>query len=114
MKGDLAKAVADQEAAEKAAREAEAQARSLPGVPASLRAHKKKAAEAAIARRQGANQAKTSGDKLVSEEKSAASRLAEANKKVEAAQATHQQQRVPALQDVLWSLLNTKEFMCNH
>ena len=74
----------------------------------------KKAATEAAARRQAANQAKTKRDQLAGEEKAAAARLAEAIKRIDAVNAAHQQQRVPALQDVLWTLLNTKEFMCNH
>lgn len=110
VKGNMARAAADHEAAERAAKEAEAKALSKDaGKPAE---EKKKAATEATAQRQGANQAKTKRDQLVGEEKAAVSRLAEANKKIEAANASHQQQRVPALQDVLWTLLNTKEFMC--
>jgi hypothetical protein len=110
VKGELAKATADHEAAERAAKEAEARAASK-GKPAE---EQKKAATVAAARRQAANQAKTKCDQLAGEEKAAAARLAEANKKIDAVNAAHQQQRAPALQDVLWTLLNTKEFMCNH
>jgi hypothetical protein len=110
VKGDLARATTDHEAAERAAKEAEAKATSKDK-PVE---EKKKAAAEAAAQRQGANQAKTKRDQLVGEEKAAASRFAEANKKVDAVNAAHQQQRVPALQDVLWTLLNTKEFLCNH
>ncbi len=110
VKADLAKATADHEAAERAAKEAEAKAASKDK-PAE---EQKIAATEAAARRQAANQAKTKRDQLAGEEKAAAARLAEANKKINAVNAAHQQQRVPALQDVLWTLLNTKEFMCNH
>jgi hypothetical protein len=114
LKEILAKATMSAEAAEKAAKEAEAKAQALgreAGKPAEL---KKKAADEAAAQRQVANQAKTKRDQLVAEEKAAAAKLAEAGKKVEAAKTAHQNQRVPALQDVLWTLLNTKEFLCNH
>jgi hypothetical protein len=112
VNGDLARATADQEAAERAAKEAEAKAQAASkDKPAE---EKKKAAAEAAAQRQGANQAKTKRDQLVGEEKAAAARFAEANNKVDAVNAAHQQQRVPALQDVLWTLLNTKEFVCNH
>jgi hypothetical protein len=114
VRGDLARAATEHEAAEKAAGEAEAKARAVSrdvGKPAEP---KKKAADEAALQRQGANQAKTRSDKLVGAEKAAVSRLATANTKVDAANAAHLQQRVPALQDVLWTLLNTKEFMCNH
>jgi hypothetical protein len=110
VKGDLAKATADHEAAERAAKEAEAKAASKDK-PAE---EQKKAATEAAAQRQAANQAKTKRDQLAGEEKAAAARLAEANKKIDAVNAAHQQQRVPALQDVLWTLLNVKEFVCNH
>jgi membrane protein involved in colicin uptake len=116
LKEILAKATMSAEAAEKAAKEAEAKAKAQAlgreaGKPAEL---KKKAADEAAAQRQVANQAKTKRDQLVAEEKAAAAKLAEAGKKVEAAKTAHQNQRVPALQDVLWTLLNTKEFLCNH
>jgi len=116
VKGDLAKAMADHEAAERAAKEAEtkAAAKDKP-----VEEQKKAATEAAA--RPGtkyswsvANQAKTKRDQLAAEEKAATARLAEANKKIDAVNAAHQQQRLPALQDVFWMLLNTKEFMCNH
>jgi hypothetical protein len=114
VKGELARAVVDHEAAEKAAGQAEAKAQAIAKDASKSPDEKKKAAAEAASLRQGANQAKTRRDKLGSDEKAALSRLAEASKKVEAANALHQRVRVPALQDVLWTLLNTKEFMCNH
>jgi membrane protein involved in colicin uptake len=110
VKEELVKTVAVHEAAERAAKEAEAKA-TLKDKPAE---EQKKAAIEATALRQVANQAKTKRDQLAGEEKAAVARLAEANRKIDAVNAAHQQQRVPALQDVLWTLLNTKEFMCNH
>lgn len=81
----------------------------------------KKAAEEALAKVQGdlakakaASEAKTALDKLAADEKAASASLTRANQKLDAANATHQKLRVPALQDVLWALLNTKEFMFNH
>jgi hypothetical protein len=110
VKQNLAKATADHESADKAAKDAEAKAAST-GKPAE---EQKKAATEAVAKRQAANQAKTRRDQLAGEEKAVAARLAATNKTIDAVNAAHQQQRVPALQDVLWTLLNTKEFMCNH
>jgi Protein of unknown function (DUF1553)/Protein of unknown function (DUF1549)/Bacterial Ig-like domain (group 2) len=114
VKADLARATTEHEAAEKTAREAEAKAQAISREISKPAEQKKKAAEEAALQRQGANQAKTRRDKLAGEEKAAVSRLAAANNKRDAASAAHQQQRVPALQDVLWTLLNTKEFMSNH
>jgi hypothetical protein len=114
VKTDLAKATTDYEAAEKAAPAAEAKAKAISGDASKPEDEKKRAADEAAAARKAANEAKTSRDKLAGDEKAAGSKLAEAAKKVDAAGATHRTQRVPALQDVLWTLLNAKEFMCNH
>ena len=114
VRRDLVRATIEQETAEKAAGEAEAKAEAISRDVSKPAEQKKKAAEEAALQRQGAKQARTRRDKLVGEEKVAVSSLAAANNKLDAARAAHQQQRVPALQDVLWTLLNTKEFMCNH
>ncbi len=81
----------------------------------------KKAAEETLAKLQGdlakakaAGDAKAALDKLAADERAAGTKLTQANQKLDAANATHQRLRVPALQDVLWALLNTKEFMFNH
>ena len=92
----------------------QAKAKAISGDASKPADEQKKAADEAAAARKAANEAKTSRDKLAADEKTAGSKLAEANRKVDAASATHRTQRVPALQDVLWTLLNAKEFMCNH
>ena len=114
VKGDLAKDKTDYEAAEKAAKEAEVKANAISKDASKSADEKKKAADEVAAKRKAANDGKAALAKLTNDEKAAVSKLAEANKKVDAANATHQKQRLPALQDVLWALLNTKEFTCNH
>ncbi len=116
VQGDLAKAKADYDAAEKAANEAEATAQAaFNKTDADKSADEKKMAQdEAAAKRKTANEAKTAPDKLAADEKAATANVTQANQKLDAANATHQKLRVPALQDVLWALLNTKEFMFNH
>ena len=58
--------------------------------------------------------AKTKRDKLVPNEKTANAKVAAAAKKIAAAKAAQAKRRPAALQDVLWALLNTKEFLFNH
>ncbi|MFV1965691.1 MAG: DUF1553 domain-containing protein [Pirellulaceae bacterium] len=114
VQGDLAKTRAGYEVAEKAAREAEATARAVSKDAGKSAEEKKKAADEAAARRKAANETKTMLDKLGGDEKTANATLTQANQKVDAANAAHQKLRVPALQDVFWALLNTKEFIFNH
>jgi hypothetical protein len=94
---ELAKANAGYEAAEKAAKEAEAAA-------APDAADKRKLASDAKARR----------DKLAADQAAANSRLTAANQKVDAARAALKPRRDQAFQDLLWALFNTKEFLFNH
>ncbi len=114
VQGELAKAKTDYEAAQKAAQAAEGAAKAVSGNASKSADEKKKAADEAAAKRKAANEAKTKRDKLAGDEKAANTKVTEANKKVDAANAEHQKFRLPALQDVLWTLLNTKEFMFNH
>jgi len=114
VQGDLAKAKTDYEAAEKAAKEAEATAQTVSADAGKSVDEKKKATDEAAAKRKAAGEAKTMLDKLTADEKAASAALTQANQKVDAANAAHLQKRVPALQDVFWALLNTKEFMFNH
>jgi len=97
VKGELQKANAEYEAAEKAAKEAEA-------------AGAKDAAD----KRKLANDAKAKRGKLAADEKTAIAKLAEATRKVDAAKAALKPRRDQAFQDLLWSLLNTKKFLFNH
>ena len=61
-----------------------------------------------------ANQTKTKRDKAAGDERAATAKLAEANRKLAAAKAALKPRRDQALQDLLWALLNTKEFLFNH
>jgi len=97
VKGELEKANAEYEAAEKTAKDAEA-------------AGAKDAAD----KRKLANDAKANRDKLVADEKTANTKLAEAVRKVDAAKAALKPRRDQAFQDLLWALLNTKKFLFNH
>jgi len=97
VKADLQKANTDYEAAEKAVKDAES-------------AGAKDAAD----KRKLANDAKAKRDKLVADEKTANTKLAEATRKVDAAKAALKPRRDQAFQDLLWSLLNTKKFLFNH
>ena len=59
--------------------------------------------------------AKAASDKATAEQQAAATKAAAANKTLAAASAPRTAaQRQQALQDVLWALLNTKEFLFNH
>ena len=53
-------------------------------------------------------------DKLAGDLSGANATLAAANQKVAAAQAALKPRRDQAIQDLLWALLNTKEFVFNH
>jgi len=114
VQGELATAKTNHEAAEKTAKEAEATAQNVSADASKSADEKKKTRDEAAAKRKAAGEAKTMLDKLVADEKAANTALTQANQKLDAANAAHLQKRVPALQDVLWALLNTKEFMFNH
>jgi len=73
------------------------------------------AEQAAAEKRKLADQAKAVRDKLAEEEKAAAARLAEAAKQLDLIKAPPTlAQRQQGLRDLLWALLNTKEFLFNH
>ena len=94
---ELEKATAEHTAAETAAKGAETAA----------------AADASEKRRL-ANEAKAKRDKLVADQTAASSKLAEANRKADAARVALRPRRDQAFQDLLWALFNTKEFLFNH
>ena len=112
--GGLATATAGYEAAEKAAKEAEATAQAVSADAAQPDEEKKKTQDEAAAKRTAANEAKTALDKLTADVTAAGAALTQANQKLDAANAARQPLRVPALQDIFWALLNTREFMFNH
>jgi len=64
--------------------------------------------------REMANQVKARRDRLVRDEQAAGTRLADAVRKLNAARAALRPRRDLALRDLLWALLNTKEFVFNH
>ncbi|MGO8930020.1 MAG: DUF1553 domain-containing protein [Limisphaerales bacterium] len=69
----------------------------------------------AVEKRKLAEQAKASRDKLAGDEKAAAAKSAQAAKDLDAVKAPPPPaQRQQAFRDVLWALLNTKEFLLNH
>lgn len=72
------------------------------------------AVTAATQKRKAATDAKAARDKADADEKAAAARVAEAAKKLADATAALKPPRQQAFQDVLWALLNTKEFLFNH
>ncbi|MGA2866160.1 MAG: DUF1553 domain-containing protein [Verrucomicrobiota bacterium] len=75
----------------------------------------KAAEQAAAEKRKLADQAKASRDKLAGEEQAAAAKLAGAAQELEAVKAPPTPaQRQQAFRDLLWALLNTKEFLLNH
>ncbi len=78
-----------------------------------------KAAETAAApdaadKRKLANEAKAKRDKLAADQTAANAGLAAANRKIDAAKTALKPRRDQAFQDLLWALLNTKEFLFNH
>lgn len=108
-KGELEKAAAEYEAAEKAAKDAE-----MAAAKAKAEGDNAAAAQMAAEKRKLANEVKATRNKLLRDEKAANTKLAQANKKLAAATAAQKPPRNQALQDLLWALLNTKEFMFNH
>jgi len=107
--------------AEKAAVEKAAQKRAADNLVAEIAAVEKAsreklaAAEKTIAdQRKRLAAAKTIVTKLPAAEKAANARLANAAKQVAAAEVAVRQRKTQALQDLLWALFNTKEFVFNH
>jgi hypothetical protein len=104
-----AKANADVEAAARALKQAEAAIAEAEDADA-----RADAVQAAAVKRKQAVAARANRDRLPAAEKAALARLAEANKRLDAAKAAAKLRKNQALQDVLWALLNTKEFVFNH
>lgn len=109
-KEELDGATAAYDAAEKAAKEAEAAAAAKTDDKAALAEAQKSAAE----KRTAANAAKANRDKLAGTEKAAAAKLAGADKKLASATAALKPRRDQAIQDLVWAVLNTKEFLFIH
>jgi len=105
---DLAKANTDFDAAARASKEAETTASA--DTPDARRDTAKLTADG----RKVMAAAKAARDKVAASEKAAVAKLNDANKKLDAARADARQRRAQAIQDVLWALLNSKEFVFNH
>jgi hypothetical protein len=102
------------QSADKAAKEAETAAAQAKAAADTARAAQPVAAAAATEKRKLAGDAKTARDKVQNDEKAAAAKTAEASKKLADATAALKPPRHQALQDLLWALMNTKEFLFNH
>ncbi|MCY2995237.1 MAG: DUF1553 domain-containing protein [Planctomycetota bacterium] len=102
------------QAAEKAAQVAETAAKAAKAevdqAPAAQTAAEKSAAE----KRNLANEAKAKRDKLAGDEKAVNAKLTQANSKLNAAKAALVPPRAQAIQDLMWAMFNTKEFLFNH
>jgi hypothetical protein len=108
-RAEPARAKAEHEAAQKTAKEAEAAiAKAKDAVV------KTAATKTAAEKRKLVADAKARRDKAPAAEKAANARLVEANKRLDAARAAARQSKDQAFQDLLWALLNTKEFVFNH
>ena len=114
VKSDVEAAIKTFQAADQAAKQAETAAANAKAQTDKAQAAQGAAQKAAVEKRKVANEAKTKRDKLTNDEKTTNAQVAEANKKLAAANAAYQRRRLPALHDVLWVLLNTKDFTCNH
>ncbi len=101
-------------AAETAAQGAEAASAQSRATADNARASQTAAAAAATERRKSASDAQAGRDQRANEEKAAAAKLAEATQKLAEATAALKPPRHQAFQDLLWALLNTKEFLFNH
>jgi hypothetical protein len=102
------------QAADKAAKDAETAAAQAKAAADAARAAQTATAAAAPQKRKAAVDAKAARDKGAADEKAAAAKAAEAAKKLAEATAALKPPRHQALQDLLWALLNTKEFLFNH
>jgi hypothetical protein len=101
-------------AAEKAAKDAEAAAVAAKAnadkAPGAQTAAEKSAAE----KRAFANDAKAKRDKVAADEKPFIAKLTEANSKFNVAKNAIVPPRDQAMQDLIWAVFNTKEFLFNH
>ena len=102
------------EAADKAAKEAEAAAAQAKAAADKARTAQAAAVAAATPKRKAATDAKAVRDKADADEKAAVAKTAEAAKKLADAAAALKPPKHQALQDLLWALMNTKEFLFNH
>jgi hypothetical protein len=102
------------EAADKAAKQAETAAAQAKTAADGARTAQAATAAMATERRKLAGDAKAALDKVAGEEKAAAAKTAEAAKRLADAIAALKPPRDRALQDLLWAMLNTKEFLFNH
>ncbi len=102
------------QSADKAAKEAEAAAAQAKAAADSARAAQAAAASAATEKRKAADDAKAARDKVAGDQKAAAAKVAEATKNLADATAALKPPRHQAFQDLLWALMNTKEFLFNH
>ena|GEM_PF-36405 len=109
-----AAAIQAYQSAEKAAKEADAAAAQAKAAADTARAAQTATATAVAEKRKLAADAKAARDKVQNDEKAAAAKTAEATKKLADATAALKPPRHQALQDLLWALMNTKEFLFNH
>ena len=93
----------------KAAAEYDAAAKAVKASQATA-AKDKDSKKAVDAQRKLAAEAKVRRDKVAAEEKRRHGHTCQANKKLDTAKASRDQ----AFQDLLWALMNTKEFVFNH
>ena len=108
---EQARANSDFEAAQKAAREAEQAVAKVKPKDTAARAA---ASALVIERRRAVTEAKNRRDKAPTAIKTATTRGTEANKQLTSATAAAKVRREQAIQDLLWALLNSKEFVFNH
>ena len=102
------------EAAGKATLEAESAVAQLKATAEVARTAQAASAAAATEKRKQAVEAQAVRDKLTHDEKAATASVAEATKNFAEATAALKPSRGQAFQDLLWTLLNTKEFLFNH
>lgn len=117
LEGITSQVAAATRALEEAQKDAQAAQASVAAAKAE--ADKARAAQAALEKaapekRRLASEAKAKRDKLANAENAANTALANVNTKVTAARAALKPRRDQALQDLLWALFNTKEFVFNH
>jgi hypothetical protein len=114
LQQDLTAATQARDVADKAAKEAEAAAAQAKTAADTARAAQAAAATVATDKRKLALDAKAARDKTDADEKATAAKAAEAAKKLAEAVAALKPPKHQAIQDLLWALLNTKEFLFNH
>lgn len=110
----VAAATSAYQAADKAAGEAATVAENAKADADKARTAQTVSEKAAAENRKSADEAKVARDKLVADDKAAAAKVAEADRKFNAAKAALKPRRDHAIQDLLWALFNTKEFVFNH